>query len=933
MEAHIVLGHISPEKVKSAVRDNYFTGFDVDLSTPITDCEVCLTAKAKRSPIAKHHKDPRAEKPGEFIHADVWGPSQIEAKGGFRYFSLYTDDRSRMKALYLQKSKDETFERYTTYESHLKTQFGIDIKLLHSDRGGEFTSNAFAKHLNAKGTKASYTTHDTPEMNGVSERGNYTIIDHVRALLVDSGLPKSLWGYAAKYVVWLTNRLPTRPLEKERKSPFEVLHGTKPDLSRARQFGCRVFVKRDVKPPKLDARAIEGNWIGPSYDSVDGHLVYWKDSGRITVERNVAFLDGFMEAGEDLTEKAPMITVDLGLQPESTGQDSTSKASTLPEPVTEILPGDPVEGLEDPIDKPRGRGLRDRKPSRYVETFSKDALPKEKLPKGLQLPTAKMAVAMAAKPSGVVIPQNLAEAMRSAEWPKWKEAMDLEQSKLEQNHTFKPVPKWEATSVPIPLQWVYDVKLNEEGNIIRYKARLVARGDRQERFVNYNETYSPVMKSASRNILLALAAENGWTVRQGDFENAYLNGVLWDENSDSAPAADLKDPIYVGNIPGYEHENQPGWIYILLRGLYGLKQAGRIWYHDIADFLLSLGFKRCLSDPAIFYLHDGQHRIFVGIHVDDPLIVATHREDALELESAIQSKYVYKVKGDLSHFLGATYKRDWEKGTISANQGIYIDALVQQCGLGDANPVANPMLQGVSIGPENCPISDEERRDMQNIPYREVLGLMNYIATHTRPDISYPASMLGQVTNNPGRTHWEAMKRVARYLKGTRDLWMTWGRDGTGLRSFVDASHASKDLLWKSMTGYIFLIAGGAVSWCAKKQELVALSTAESEYIAMTHAAKELIWIRTFIGEILRPFTKLSILQCDNQAAIALANDNAFHARTKHIALRYHFIRETIENQVITPRWIASEENIADLFTKPLSPTHTGNLVNKLGLV
>src|SRR5665811_487794 len=229
---------------------------------------------------------------------------------------------------------------------------------------------------------------------------------------------------------------------------------------------------------------------------------------------------------------------------------------------------------------------------------------------------------------------------------------------------------------------------------------------------------------------------------------------------------------------------------------------------------------------------------------DSPLIVATHREDALELESAMQSKYVYKVKGDLSHFLGATYKRDWEKGTISANQGIYIDALVQQCGLEEANPVANPMLQGVSIGPEHCPISDEERRDMQKIPYREVLGLMNYIATHTRPDISYPASMLGQVTNNPGRTHWEAMKRVARYLKGTRDLWLTWGRDGTGLRSFVDASHASKDLLWKSMSGYIFLIAGGAVSWCAKKQEPVALSTAKSEYIAMTHAAKELIWIR-----------------------------------------------------------------------------------------
>lgn len=207
-----------------------------------------------------------------------------------------------------------------------------------------------------------------------------------------------------------------------------------------------------------------------------------------------------------------------------------------------------------------------------------------------------------------------------------------------------------------------------------------------------------------------------------------------------------------------------------------------------------------------------------------------------------------------------------------------------------------------------------------------------YVANGTRPDICYPINMLAQVASNPGRVHWEALKHVIRYLIGTREYRLSWGSSNIGLMGYTDASHATEDLGYKSMSGYVFLIGGGAVSWSAKKQPLIALSTAESEYIAMVHATKELMWIRTFISEILRPLSLPSILHGDNQSAIAIAKNNHFSPRTKHIALRFHFIREVIQRSIISLKWTGTHSNLADLFTKALDLAKTDSFASSLGL-
>jgi hypothetical protein len=319
--------------------------------------------------------------------------------------------------------------------------------------------------------------------------------------------------------------------------------------------------------------------------------------------------------------------------------------------------------------------------------------------------------------------------------------------------------------------------------------------------------------------------------------------------------------------------------------------------------------------------------------VDDPQIVGNCLEEILELEATIQAKYGYRVQGELKHFLGCTYERDWEKGTISAHQGHYIDAAISSFNLEDASPVSTPLVPGQKIGREYCPVDPDEAEHMRHVPYRELIGLLMYIANGTRPDICYAVNMLAQVASNPGRVHWEAAKRVVRYLKGTRELRLTWGTSSSGLIGYTDASHASEDLGYKSMSGYVFLLAGGAISWSAKKQSLIALSTAEAEYIAMTHAAKELLWIRSFISEVLQPLNIPSPLFADNQSAIALARNGFFSPRTKHIALRYHFIREALTSFVLSLHWVDTHSNIADIFTKSLDYSKSSFLSSRLGLL
>lgn len=249
----------------------------------------------------------------------------------------------------------------------------------------------------------------------------------------------------------------------------------------------------------------------------------------------------------------------------------------------------------------------------------------------------------------------------------------------------------------------------------------------------------------------------------------------------------------------------------------------------------------------------------------------------------------------------------------------------------DMKPSSIPMDPNLPLSHSQSPKTPNESAQMKNIPYREAVGSLMHLAVGTRPDIAFAVSTVAQFGANPGMPHWEAVKKIYRYLLGTKTLALTFGNSQHGLEGYTDADGASQEHR-HAVSGYAFLLDGGAVSWSSKKQELVTLSTTEAEYVAATHAAKEAVWLRRFISEIFRPLTQATVLHCDNQSAIALAKSGAFHARTKHIDIRYHFIRFSVEKGSISLVYCPTDDMTADTLTKPLPSLKVKHFASALGL-
>jgi Reverse transcriptase (RNA-dependent DNA polymerase) len=438
--------------------------------------------------------------------------------------------------------------------------------------------------------------------------------------------------------------------------------------------------------------------------------------------------------------------------------------------------------------------------------------------------------------------------------------------------------------------------------------------------VDYYETFAPVAKLASIRTILAIAARNNWPIDMFDFHSAFLNGQL-----------DEDEEVFMEQPPGYEESDPQKYCVKLYKSLYGLKQAGRKWYEIVCRTLAELGFKKCEADQAVFYIHAGKDILILAIHVDDCTMTGSSDDLIQNYKLKIKSKYDLTDLGPIHWLLGIKITRDRENRTISLSQSSYIDSLVRRFNFTDLKPYSTPMDPNIRYSKNQCPQTPEEAAEMRHIPYREAVGSLLYLAVATRPDIAFPIGILSQFVDNPGRAHWEGVKHVFRYLAGTRNWALVYGTKVKGLEGFTDADGATQEHR-HAITGYAFLIDGGAVSWSSKKQEIVTLSTAESEYVAATHAAKEAIWLRRFIGEVFQPLTNPIPLYSDSQAAIALTRDGSYHARTKHIDIRYHFIRFVVNNGTINLIYCPTDDMVADTLTKALPNIKAKHFAFALGL-
>ena len=347
-----------------------------------------------------------------------------------------------------------------------------------------------------------------------------------------------------------------------------------------------------------------------------------------------------------------------------------------------------------------------------------------------------------------------------------------------------------------------------------------------------------------------------------------------------------------------------------------------------------MGFKRLDSDRSIYIFLRGDVRIIIPIFIDD-ITFASSNSAAIDCAvKELSSHFKLRDLGPTSFLLGIEIVRNLAKHQISLSQRQYIIDALERFNMSDCNPIGTPMDPGAHLSSSMSPQSPEEQKIMEKIPYLSAVGTLQYLATSTRPDISFTVGVLARFNSNPGIQHWNAVKHLFCYLKGTLDYKLVYGpTDSSQLFiTYTDADHGGNPDNGRSTGGYAVVIGGGAVSWSSRLQPVVTLSTTEAEYIAAVEAGKELVWMRNLLAEFGYTHSSPSHLLIDNNSAVTVSKNPEHHGRMKHLDLRSHWLRDTVEAGIITPIHVPTSLQAADIFTKPLKRQKIDVCLDLLGI-
>ena len=527
----------------------------------------------------------------------------------------------------------------------------------------------------------------------------------------------------------------------------------------------------------------------------------------------------------------------------------------------------------------------------------------EPLPKRMRQDAAEdmhVEVALAAN----AVPRTYNEAMSCADRVKWAKAIADEFAAHERNKTWTKVIRRPGMKV-IGTKWVFAEKRNEIGEVTRLKARLVALGFLQLLGVDFFETYAAVANMNSIRIFLSVCCAIGYVIEQLDVDTAYLN-------------ADLEEDVYIELPQGLEGDSEH--VLKLNKALYGLKQAGNAWGKTIQKLLIELGFKSCGGDTCIFVKKMGHEFVYVCLYVDDMVVAARTPALVRDVKQAIASRFQIKDLGAVKHLLGMEIAYDQAGKSMTITQEQYIKSIAERFNQENARDTANPCDESMKLSKADAPQNEQEEDEMSKRPYRSLVGCLQYVAQCTRPDVAYAVTHLSRFMENPGPRHWAAAIRILRYLKTTANRGLNYSNTKLSQVPIVycDADWGSNIDDRRSVSGVVVMMNGGPVVYKAKYQRTVALSSSEAEYLALSTCAQEVMWVRAMLRDL--GFDQRNATQVweDNQGAIALANNAGYHARTKHVDIRHHFIREKVAEKEIKLGYIATERQLADLFTKAL---------------
>lgn len=508
--------------------------------------------------------------------------------------------------------------------------------------------------------------------------------------------------------------------------------------------------------------------------------------------------------------------------------------------------------------------------------------------------------------NGVDVPKNVNDVKSSNDCKEWRAAMQTEMNMMYKKDVWEIVPR-PKQGVVVGCRWVFTKKPD------RFKARLVAQGFKKRFNFNYEETFSPVIKRKSMRILMAIAIHNDWTVEHLDVTNAYLN-------------APISCEMYMEQPDGFEIKNKEEFVCKLKRSIYGLPISSKDWYDLMDEILLSLDFKRCVTEPCV-YFNDG---VTMGLYVDDIMLIGT-TENVSKFKDILSKILNIRDLGSASELLAVKIERGDE--CISLSQTKYIvDKAVPK--LGDLNYLRSVWTMLPTDYKDSGLGKDDGVLLQKPEIYRSIMGTLLYLSNNTRPDITYSLSFLCQSFENPTQRDLKMAKHLLRYVATTKDLRLMFSKTDVPLEIYCDADWGGDKKTSRSVSGYVIKLCGAAVSWYSKKQVGIARSSMDAEYTCMSELTREIEWLVQFLGEINQSsmIELPCVVHADNASAIKLSLNNDITEAAKHIRIQCHVVKDLVKKGLIRFKYVCSADNVADIFTKNLSAVKVRKFCEMLGL-
>lgn len=847
--------------------------------------------------------------------------------------------------------------------------------MVRSDNGTEFL--VLSSYFKDKGIVHQTSCVNTPQQNGRVERKHRHILNVARALLFQASLPVTFWGEAVLTAAYLINRTPSSVLNGS--TPYEVLNGVKPDYKVLKVFGSACYVHRASRDKdKFGPRSRLCVFVGYPFGK-KGWKVYDMESNEFFVSRDVVFREDLFPFADPKPAVSPTVVDSVSDEdwivtqldergsndapapsPEtetehyapvvpptpptptvpvsniiSASETSSSLVPSTSTPEDTSSPTNTTSPIEASSSETLGRGQREKTKSvtlrdyllynttadsesntHYFVSTSSTLEPSSSVSGNCLYPLSDYISdeqfstnhrAFLTAITNSTEPRNFKDAMQLKVW---RNAVGKEVVALEDSNT------WDITDLPpgkeaIGCLWIFKIKYNADGTIERHKARLVVNGKSQVEGEDYKETFAPVVKMTTVRALLRLVAAKQWEVYQMDVQNAFLHG-------------DLEEEVYMKLPPGFRHSH-PNKVCKLRKSLYGLKQAPRCWFKKLSDALIRFGFIQSYEDYSLFSYERSGVELRVLVYVDDLLICGNNPHMVKRFKEYLSKCFAMKDLGKLKYFLGIEVSRGPEG--IFLSQRKYTLDIVADTGYLGSKPVATPLEQGHNLAKSKAPLLTDPTK------YRRLLGRLIYLL-NTRPELCYSVHLLSQFMQAPTEEHWSAALRVVRYLKGAPGQGILLSsKDDLTLTVYCDADWSGCPLSRRSLSACVVMLGGSPIAWKTKKQDTVAMSSAEAEYRSMAVALKETKWIRRLLKELGAEQSDPTRFFCDSKAAIHIAANLVFHERTKHLERDCHSVRDAVKAGLIATQHITSASQIADILTKALGRVPFQSIMSKLGVV